>query len=316
MTLAERQSTYRALCEDGHERALFMQPWWLDATGSWDVALAYRNERLVGAMPYAPSRSWGVSRIGMPALTHHLRIWMDKPPDISAHKWLTREKQIIWSLVDALPTFGFFSLVFESDSFDNWLPFHWKGFRQEVRYTFVIDRQAPDELDQHINRNLRRNLREAAGQVTIRPAEDLQSAFQLFERTHARQRIKMPFTPAHLTTIDTAVRSNDAGTLLGAFDEQDRMVSAAYVLWDQDRAYYFLAGDADAGRESGAGIALCREALHIAFEERQVGMFDFCGSMLEPVTEIRRQFGARSVPLMKIYKAGYKWLDALYALTR
>ncbi len=316
MTRDERQDIYRRLCAEGREAALFMQPWWLDAAGPWDVALAYRNKQLVGAMPYAPGRKWGISTIGMPRLTHHMRIWTDKPPDISAHKWLTREKQILWALVDALPAFGFFSLVFDSDSFDNWLPFHWKGFRQELRYTFVIDRASPDDLDQQINRNLRRNLREAGASVTVRETDDLKGCFNLFKITHARQRVALPFTLDDLSRIDRGVREHHAGRLLGAYDRDGRLLSAAYMLWDTDRAYYFLAGDSDAGREASAGLLLCREALRIAFEERGVKSFDFCGSMLESVTEIRRQFGAHAVPLMKIFKAGYKWLDAFYALVR
>lgn len=316
MTLAERQMTYRQLCREGHVRTLFMQPWWLDASGPWDVAFARRNGRLIGAMPFAAVRRWGISMLAMPALTHHLRIWVEKPADISAHKWLTREKQVIWSLIEALPSFGFFSLVFEQDTFENWLPFHWKGFRLELRYTFVIDRATPLHLDQQINRNLRRNLREAGSALTIRPTDDLQGCFDLIRQTHTRQRVALPFSLIHFTRIVEAARAQDAGSLLGAYDQAGRLLSAAFLLWDSERAYYFLSGDTDEGRQAGAGLLLCREALRLAFEIRGVWTFDFCGSMLESVTEIRRQFGARAVPLIKISRAGYRWLDIVYALTR
>lgn len=138
MNREERKKIYTTLCDQGKVTALFMQPWWLDATGDWDIALGVRNDQVVGAMPYATGRRWGIRTIGMPALTHHLQIWMDKPPDISEHKWLTREKQIIWLLIDDLQQYGYFSMVFQERSFNNWLPFHWKGFRQEMRYTFSL----------------------------------------------------------------------------------------------------------------------------------------------------------------------------------
>jgi hypothetical protein len=316
MSREERKQQYVSLCEKGKIPGLFMQPWWLDATGDWDVALAVRNDQLVGAMPYAPGKKWGIKTIGMPALTHHLRIWMDKPPDISDHKWLTREKQIIWLMIDDLPAYGYFSMVFEERSFNNWLPFHWKGYRQEMRYTFVIDRMDEEALDQHINRNLKRNIKEASAGLTIQREVEGKVFFEMCNNTYKRQQMDMPYSFTLFSNIDSAVLSRGAGIKLGACDLQGKLVAVAFLLWDNERAYYLLAGDDASGRDTGASILLCREALRIAFEEKKVNTFDFCGSMLESISEIRRQFGARPEPLMKIFKARYKWLEMLYSLTR
>ena len=315
MTREERQREYRRLCESGKIRDLFMQPWWMDATGEWDVALGFRNQQLVGAMPFALGKKWRIRTIELPALTHHTGIWMDKPPDISDHKWLTREKQIIWSLIESLPPHGFFSMVFEETSFDNWLPFYWKGFRQEMRYTFVIDATDPDKLDQHINRNLKRNLRHAQDDIQIVRDADPKVFYDVCAQTYKRQRMKMPYTFELFSRTDAAIKDHNAGIKLAALSANGDIISVAHLLWDQSKAYYFMAGDTDAGRTANAGLVLCREALKIAFEEKGLQSFDFCGSMIEPITEIRRQFGARAVPLMKIFKANYKWLDVMYQLT-
>lgn len=316
MTREERKKIYTSICDQGKISGLFMQPWWLDAAGEWDVALAVRNDQVVGAMPYAPGRRWGIRTIGMPAFTHHLQIWMDKPPDISEHKWLTREKQIIWLLIDDLQVYGYFSMVFEEGSFNNWLPFHWKGFRQEMRYTFVINRMEEDALDQQINRNLKRNIKEASGEVNIRRMTDATTFYTICKQTYQRQKMNMPYLENLFLKMDQAIVKQDAGLKLGAYDKNGSLIAVSYLLWDSKYAYYLLAGDNDAGRKSGASILLCREALRIAFEEKQVATFDFCGSMLETISDVRRQFGAKPVPLMKIFKAKYKWLDVLYSLTR
>ncbi len=241
---------------------------------------------------------------------------MEKPQDISDHKWLTREKQIIWALIDDLPPHGFFSLVFEENSFDNWLPFHWKGFRQEMRYTFVIDHADPDSIDQQINRNLKRNIRQATEEIQIMKEVDPELFFTLCRNTYIRQKMSMPYSFDIFSKIDKAVMDHKAGIKLGAYSSDKKLVAVSYLLWDNETAYYFLAGDDASGRSSGASILLCREALRIAFEERGVKKFDFCGSMLESITEIRRQFGARTVPLMKIFKANYRLLDIVFKLTR
>lgn len=316
MNRETRKAQYNTLIEQGKIKSLFLQPWWLDATGHWDVSLAFRNNQIIGAMPYAVKKKWGITHFGMPTLTHHISIWMEKPNDISDHKWLTREKQIIWSLIDDLPPHGFFSMVFAENSFDNWLPFHWKGFHQEMRYTFVIDQADEVTIDLQINRNLKRNIRQASQDVKIERAVDPQLFYTLCKNTYQRQKMAMPYSYDIFSKIDNAIFSHDAGIKLGAYNSENKLIAVAYLLWDNDTAYYFLAGDDESGRNSGASILLCREALRIAFEEKKVKTFDFCGSMLEPITEIRRQFGARTVPLMKIVKANSKILDIVYKLSR
>jgi hypothetical protein len=316
VTTEERKQLYAELCDKHGITSLFMQPWWLNATGAWDVCFARRNGRIIGAMPFALKKSRGFTLIGMPVQTHHLRIWMDKPPDISEHKWLTREKQIIWLLVDDLPKYTFFSMVFEGDSFSNWLPFHWRGFRQEMRYTFIIDREMYESEDHGANRNLRRNIRDAQADLELSREIDLPTFQKLCASTFQRQGKKVPYSLNLLESLDTAIAQHDAGIRLCAQDKNGKPIAASWLLWDADKAYYFMAGDVEEGRLSGASILLCHEAIRIAFEERQVRVFDFCGSMIEPITEIRRQFGAKPMGLMKIFKARWKLLDMAYALKK
>jgi hypothetical protein len=316
MTRSEKTDIYQSLCDQGKITALFMQPWWLDATGNWEVALASRHGKIIGAMPFSKVSRWGIPVITMPALTHHLLIWMEKPSDISARKWLTREKQIIWLLLDDLPAYGYFSMVFEARSFSNWLPFHWRGFRQEMRYTFEIERTDSETLDQQINRNLKRNIKASASAIDIQYHVDTGVFYAICSHTYKRQKMKMPYSAELFSKIDQAVIKNKAGVKIGAFNQAQELMAVAYLVWDDDRAYYFLAGDTDAGKKSGASIVLCREAIRIAFEEKNLKTFDFCGSMIESITEIRRQFGAKPVGLMKIFKARYKGLEILQTLLR
>jgi len=316
MTIEQRKAIYQSLCDEGKIASLFNQPWWLDATGSWDVSLGMRNEQVVGAMPFAIGRRWVISTIGMPDLTHHLRLWMDKPPDVTDQKWLAREKEIIGSILDGLPSYGYFSMVFDEESFDNWLPFYWKKFRQEMRYTFVIDRADPETLDQQLNRNLKRNLREAEEEIVISREVDHNTFYALCQNTYAKQKMKLPYSQDFFNRLDEAIVQNNAGIKLGALNQRAEFIAASYLIWDKDTAYYLLAGDNEEGRANAASIVLCREALQIAFEERKVNTFDFCGSMLESISDMRRQFGARAVPLMKIFKARWKWVDLMYSMTR
>ena len=184
-----------------------------------------------------------------------------------------------------------------------------------MRYTFVIDYADESTIDQQINRNLKRNLRDATSEISVSPINDVKAFHEVCEKTYQRQKMKVPYTFDLIEKLDRAIVEHQAGIKLGAFSKTNELLGVAYLLWDEEKAYYFLAGDSEEGRNAGSGLLLCREALRMAFEEKKLKSFDFCGSMLEPITEIRRQFGARSVPLMKIVKAQHKWLDVLYQLT-
>jgi hypothetical protein len=313
MDSAEKRMTYTRLCTERNISALMMQPWWLDAGGPWEVSLAVRNGQVVGAMPYSMSRVWGIRKIGMPAFTHHLQIWVDIPEDISGHKRLAREKEIIGLLMDDLPRHGFFSMVFEHDVVNNWLPFYWKGFRPELRYTFLIDREMWNRDDHQISRNLRRNIHDAEENLAIRKEIPVGLFYEVCRNTYQRQDMQVPYTLAELEKLDQAVSSQQAGIRFGAFDRSDECVAVAWVLWNQERAYYFISGDTAAGRAKGASIMLTHEALRIAFEEKQLPVFDFCGSMIEEVAEIRRQFGAKATQLVKLWKVKreLKWFYSL-----
>lgn len=316
MTPEKQKEYYRSLCTDGRITDLFMQDWWLDATGPWRVSLAVRNQQVIGAMPFRTHRQWGIRKIDMPDLTHHLSIWMDKPPDITEHKWLTREKQIIWMLIEGLPNYDFFSMVFKENSFSNWLPFYWRGFRQESRYSFVLDHADAAVIDMAINSSFKKKLRKASESLQIRTDIDNTSFYRVWSKTYDRKKIKAPFSFEVFQRMDRAIEAHGAGLKMGCYTSDGKLVAVSSLVWDQHTAYYYLSADDALGRDLSASLFLCREAIRIAFEERKVQRFDFCGSMIEGVTEVRRQFGARAVGMMKIYRAKWKWLDVLYMLSR
>jgi predicted N-acyltransferase len=178
----------------------------------------------------------------------------------------------------------------------------------------VIDHADAETVDQQINRNLKRSLREAEEEVMISREVDANTFYNLCQDTFTRQKKNMPYTREFFLRLDEAIKKNNAGIKLGAINKRGQFIAVSYLLWDADTAYYFLAGDNEEGRVNAASIVLCREAIQIAFEERKVKTFDFCGSMLEPITDMRRQFGAHVVPLMKIFKAKWKLLNMMYSL--
>ena len=316
MTSKEKKDIYRTLCDQGKITGLFMQPWWLELTGTWEVALGVRNGQIVGAMPFAYRHSWGLRKIVMPLMTPHIRLWMEKPSDISEHKWLTREKQLIWLILDDLPSFSIFSMVFEAKSFNNWLPFYWRGYRQEVRNTFVLDRLQYESNDYKVSITSERNVRDAGDELKFSKDVDLVRFYEMCQETYRRRKHRMPITLSQIKAIDTAAQKHQAGIRIGVYSSSNELLAATWLLWDKERAYYFMAGDNGKGKQLGASILLYHEAIRIAFEEKQVNAFEFTGSTFESFEDAQKTFGAKAQGLMHIWQAKPKWLIVVLNMTR
>ena len=121
----------------------------------------------------------------------------------------------------------------------------------------------------------------------------------------------MPYSWAQFARHDAALAAHGARQLFFAVDAQHRIHSAAYLIWDQQAAYYHLAGDDPALRESGAGILLVWAAICYASEVLGLACFDFEGSMLPAVERIRVQFGAEQTPYSFVWKYNSRLFELL-----
>jgi hypothetical protein len=71
-----------------------------------------------------------------------------------------------------------------------------------------------------------------------------------------------------------------------------------WAVWDRHGAYYLLAGADPDLRTSGASSLLAWEAIVRARDHTDV--FDFHGSMLQPVERFFRAFGAQQTPYLSV----------------
>ena len=82
-------------------------------------------------------------------------------------------------------------------------------------------------------------------------------------------------------------------------------MSAIYIVWDANSAYYLLGGSDPNFRSSGANSLLLWEA--IKFASGVTKRFDFEGSMIEPIERYFRGFGATQKPYLSISKTTLRY---------
>ena len=101
-----------------------------------------------------------------------------------------------------------------------------------------------------------------------------------------------------------------------AIDEKNQIHSAVYLIWDETTAYLVMAGDDPEFRNSGAGILIVWHAIKYAKEVLGKKQFDFMGSVIEPITRVRRNFGGEQVPYFQVKKFNSKILELLFQLKK
>lgn len=292
--------------------SIFEQPWWLDAVapGQWAAAEVKRGDNVVARLPYMQRRRLGLSTIGQPPFTQTLGPWL-APREGKYARRLETEKKLLGELIDQLPPFDFLRQSL-SVELTNWLPFYWAGFEATVRYTYrVEDLSDLDRVKSEFQDHVRRGIKKAEKAVEVDHDYSLEELLKLNEQTYIRQGVKSPDDPDLIRRLDAACAQRGSRRILGAVDAQGRPHAALYVVWD-DRTCYALINGRDPDLQThGANTLLYWEAIKLASEVSQV--FDFEGSMLEPIEHYFRGFGGRQTPYFSISMARLKAKPVLAA---
>jgi hypothetical protein len=279
--------------------SIFQQPWWLEAVApnSWQEIAISQGSGLIARLPYVMEKKWGLTMMKMPGLTQTLGPWL-APSTAKYAKQIGRQKDLMTALIEKLPSFDFFCQNFHY-SITNWLPFHWQGFTQTTRYTYVIE--SLDDLDQvwsESQENIRTDVRKARKQLAVRTDLDIECFLDINLLTFQRQGLNPPYTRDFVRRLDAACANQGARKIFFAEDAKGRIHAAIYLVWDKNSAYYLMGGSDPDLRNSGATSLLMWEAIQFAATVTQ--KFDFEGSMIEPIERFFRAFGARQIPYFQI----------------
>ncbi len=307
---------YRQWAEEQPGLPLFLRPWWLDVTAgeeNWAVALSFnKGGDVIGALPYGIFKRKGFKWIETPPLTLHSGPLLKYPEGIKQERRHYFEKEVLSGLALQLPMAHFIRLKCDH-RLTNCLPFYWQGFQCTVRYTYHLNLNTPEgRLFSAFSRNVRRNIKKAEQQMRVvsdRTAEEFYNANQL---AFMRQGVKPPYSLRDFLWRDQAFERNNCRRLFFGIDSGERIHAVGYLIWDQDTAYYHLSGDDPALRRSGAGFLIVWEAIKFAKNVLNLSSFDFQGSMIKNVEEVRRKFGAQQQSYYQLFKAKNRWLKGFY----
>jgi hypothetical protein len=288
-----------ALVQESAQGSVFCRAWWLGAVCKNPQVLgSFENGRLVAGIPICFERRFGIKICTMPRLTQTWGVAMQPIYGSTAHV-LSREMEILSRFADRLSRLKYFDQRVHPN-LKNWLPFHWKGFTETSRITYVLDDLDCSSLWQRMHPNARRQISKAQKLgIEVYPASH-NELWNMVVKSFARRSRGIGYSKQHLERICSAAASNHQGECFAARDKQGRTHAAGFLVWDQKRAYYLVSGMDPAFHSSSAASLLTWHIIRFAAERTSV--FDFEGSMLQGPERFFRGFGAKQVPYHWVMK--------------
>jgi hypothetical protein len=303
---------YHEFCKQEQGIPIFLKDWWLDAVcveGPWDAALVTGagNGKIKAVMPYYQVKGrLGHHYLTMPRLTQFMGPWINYPGGQKTSRKLSYEKEVLKALILQLPQFDSFSQNFHY-SVTNWLPFYWQGFSQSTGYTYVLeDLTDLDALFNNFRSNIRREIRKAEKQVTVKPDNDVEKFYHMACKTYTRQDLTFPLSLEFMMRVDTACETNECRRIFFAVDNNGQVHASVYIVWDTVNAYHLISGADPQLRTSGATSLLMWEAIQFAASITK--KFDFEGSMIQPIERFFSSFGPVQKPYFRISKVNSRFL--------
>jgi lipid II:glycine glycyltransferase (peptidoglycan interpeptide bridge formation enzyme) len=290
--------------------SIFQKSWWLDALvpNTWQEAKIEKNGVVIARLPYVVKKKMGLTLLTMPTLTQTLGPWIDAST-AKYSKQLAQQKDLFTELIQQLPPHDYFSQNFHY-SISNWLPFYWQGCKIEARCTYVLeDLTDLDLIWAGFQENIRREIRKAEKQVSVRSDLGIDRFLDLNDLTFQRQGEAAPYTRELVYRLDHACSEHEARKMFFAEDEQGRIHAAIYIIWDENSAYYLMGGGDPELRNSGATSLLMWEA--IKFASTVTNKFDFEGSSIEPIERFFRAFGGKQMSFYNVSKIDTKRMKLL-----
>jgi len=282
---------------------VFQKSWWLEAVapGKWKYIDIEKGGQLFARFPIVMSKIGPFRLCTMPEFTQVLGPWIRSLDGKQSSK-LSKEKELFTDLIDKLPSFSMFKQRFHY-SVDNWLPFYWKKFQQTTRYTYVLENISdPDLVWKNMQGNIRREIKKAQKKITIEHLDDPKVMWDFhcinFDESDDKGGSYDTFKRLHSACLE-----HNAGQIFVARNEERKIISAMYVVWDENSAVYLLGGTIPNYKNTGAFSLMMWEA--IKFTSSKTSKFDFEGSMIESIERFYRAFGGIQKPYFQITKTGF-----------
>ena len=178
--------------------------------------------------------------------------------------------------------------------------FTWKKFKVIPFYTYNIDlKKSESELNNNISPKTRNLIKKAIkDELVAEITNDFSIIEQIVIKSMERNRVEIDNNLLKRILFFYANKSNSFSFVIKA----NRIpIAATFCVFDNTKCYYLLGGYDENNAHSGAGpLAVWCSILEA--KKLNLSIFDFEGSMIEPIESYFRSFGGDLIPYFTINK--------------
>lgn len=269
----------------------------------WYAVVVKSGETMHAVMPFIVKKKGGISYSTQPIFTQYWGI-MFRPAEANVAKSFEQKRQWVKAIIKALPgDVRLFHYNF-SPYFDYPLPFFWQGFQVSPRYSNHLSlARSVDELWSNISEKARGHIRKTEKDgITVSSGQEIDQVISIFRKAKEAS-IKNISSQHYQSIADIAQYYLTKGMChtLVASDAEGAPVAGCIYFKFKDTTIHFLGSTDPDHKGRGAMSLIIWKAIQQAKEEGYK-VFDFEGSMIEPIEQFFLSFGSVPTSYLNIRK--------------
>lgn len=301
MTNKER---YEKFCEKTYV-PVFSKPWWLDAVcgeENWDVWICGEGADIVACMPYFKQNRNGYKYITKAPLTQTNGIIFNHNKDSKLVSRHILEEKVINSACEYIKELDI--AVYEQQfphTFNNWQPFFWNGYQNNLRYTYIIGIPKDGvDISENYTSDCRRNIKKGNKVATIKTTSDYTLFYKEHEKIYIRQGLQCPFSFELWKKLYTSSVENKSGEMVVVANDDNTILSLIFIVTDEKYSYQILGGNMPEYSNLQSYATLIDHCIRKSHEKGLA--YDFEGSMIKRIAKSFREYGGVPTPYYRIRK--------------
>jgi len=301
-------SDWNSFVRKSPQGSLFSETWYLDILKVKYQVLCVIDEdnSIIAGIVLAKNQ---INTYSNPMLDKYLGVLLKDEVLPRSQKTLSKQYKAQELLVSDLKKYKSFDYYFHSN-YTNWIPFYWKGFTQQTRYTYRINlKENIDDIQKKFHGNLRNDIKNAIkNDINIIRDIDFDSFFDIINKTFLRQGSKAPFDKLKLKSFIEKMNNKGCYNSFAARDSKGNTIAVCGIVHDSKSSYLILNGIDIKKHIRGANALMLFES--IKYYQSKCNLYDFEGSMLPGVEQFYRRFGGELASYYRI------WSDNFFNYTK
>lgn len=292
---------------------IFYQYWYLEFCyeNDWSSIFVKHKNGSFAVLPFKKNSLGDVSFIGMPKMTQYAGAFLKIVDGLSKKKQYETYDYLIRQILNDIDKLNidYYGQRFHLNYCD-WTPFVRNKYKYSQRITYVLNssENSFENIFSDYSTQVRNKIKNKykIEVNSIYSFENFEQYYTLIEHSLSKYNKAPKYSKYDLAEFIRESLSNNSCLILDA-KLNNELLAVSIFLYDNEFVYYYLAGENKNFKEYNAPTILLNKAIMYACNKNL--NFDFCGSMIDSLSNFYESFGADRKSVLVIEKDGDNVFD-------